>query len=51
MIPTNFTKDMLRDLEGKKIQFRYTLANQPVPNRADYSMVINLHDVAIVKKR
>jgi hypothetical protein len=51
MIPTNFTKDMLRDLEGKTIQFRYTLANQPVPNRGDYSMVINLHDVAIMKKR
>ncbi|MFK7783734.1 MAG: hypothetical protein AB8B56_01390 [Crocinitomicaceae bacterium] len=51
LVPTNFSKDMLRDFEGKTIQFRYTISDHPLPKQGEFSMVVNLHEVAIVKKR
>lgn len=51
LVPANFTKKMVMDLEGKEIQFRYTVLNESVPGNGKFSMVVNLHDVAILKKR
>ena len=49
MMPVDFPKAMAVD--GQEIQFRYTVSDLPAPKHGNCSMVINVYDVAIVKKR
>ena len=49
MMPVNFPKAMAVD--GQEIQFRYTVSDLPFPKNENCSMVINVYDIAIVKKR
>jgi hypothetical protein len=48
MMPVNFPKAMAVD--GQEIQFRYTVSDLPTPKHGNCSMVINMYDMAIVKK-
>ncbi len=49
MMPVDFPKAMAVD--GQDIQFRYTVSDLPLPKNGKCSMVINVYDVAVVKKR
>ncbi|MDG1332701.1 MAG: hypothetical protein P8P74_10245 [Crocinitomicaceae bacterium] len=49
MMPVDFPKAMAVD--GQEIQFRYTVSDLPLPKHGKCSMVIDVYDIALVKKR
>lgn len=49
MMPVDLPKSMAVD--GQEIQFRYTVSDLPLPRQGKCSMVINVFDIAVVKKR
>ena len=49
MMPVDFSKAMAVD--GQEIQFRYSVSDNPLPKHVECSMVINVYNISIVKKR